>query len=552
MIPREKYLPKNGYLTRLGWPLEFSLRAVALAAVLSGAAHGDHRDDIETEDLPNYTFATVHVPLLLAPSVHDPVGGVLHIINQSPGDSYARIYAIDDTGQRFESSDWWFYSQEARTITAAELEEGEKYTPAPDGWLDEVRDCRRTSACRQGGEHHGGLGDGIGHWRLEIKSHLDLEVLAYARSAEGDLVSTTHDAVSETTPLNYRVPIFNGGTWRARLRLSNLDMAESATALITGIDSEGVPAPGGEVEITIPPGATCTVSSRALETGDGIACEATGWLGNGTGKWRLFIAADRPIDVLNLLVSRAGHITNLSTSPHIVPYTATGERRECTNERELALQFNAAAVKEWDGTPFRVDMFDNFPDYVSRGELLYLLAPIGRLADQIEKQIGYRIIEMGDVIAVPPGMRPDGALYTLREAGQLLAYHNWGTAQLGAVMDASPSLGMMRYSKETITSWWPEESGWPEGGWPEDSGYLYEGFRTGANIVHSRDGEVIVHEVFHLLGFRHPHDPFTKEEGRTGVPMVKGPLWKPSRVGAWVNYPAWDDIDALRCIFPVQ
>ena len=161
----------------------------------------------------------------------------------------------------------------ALIINAAELEEGRRgYTKT----------------------HYKGLGNGVGHWRLEIRSQMDLEVLSYTPGEVG-IASSTHSAAPETMPLQYRVPIFNGGTWRSQLRISNLGMDNPATAIITAIDDEGEPAPGGEVEITIPPEATCTASSAQLESGDGIACDATGWLGNGAGKWHLLITADSPI-----------------------------------------------------------------------------------------------------------------------------------------------------------------------------------------------------------------------------------------------------------------
>ena len=66
-------------------------------------------------------------------------------------------------------------------------------------------------------------------------------------------------------------------------------------------------------------------------------------------------------------------------------------------------------MREWDGTPFRVDIVRNFPDFVTEADLQQLLDPIGRLADQIELQLGYPVLEMGDLIEVPAGSaRPAG------------------------------------------------------------------------------------------------------------------------------------------------
>lgn len=84
----------------------------------------------------------------------------------------------------------------------------------------------------------------------------------------------------------------------------------------------------------------------------------------------------------------------------------------CADVRSLArghdAQFGAnGIVREWDGTPFRVDMVRNFPEFVTDTDLRQLLAPVGRLADQVEAQLGYRIVEMGGVIDVTVG-RPSG------------------------------------------------------------------------------------------------------------------------------------------------
>ena len=66
-----------------------------------------------------------------------------------------------------------------------------------------------------------------------------------------------------------------------------------------------------------------------------------------------------------------------------------------------------------------------------------------------------------------------------------------------------------------------------------------------------RNSAGIIHEVFHHLGFKHS-PPFSGHDNPPGVPMVKGPLMKPTDVGSTAYYPSWSEINALRCIFPVQ
>ena len=108
----------------------------------------------------------------------------------------------------------------------------------------------------------------------------------------------------------------------------------------------------------------------------------------------------------------AGLDANLDLGSHVIENSAqqvvagAPPRRECTDERERATTFSPVLLPKWDGMPFRVDMIRNFPESVTEEDLVQLLAPVGLLADKIERQLGYRILEMGEVIPVPDGMPP--------------------------------------------------------------------------------------------------------------------------------------------------
>ena len=157
----------------------------------------------------------------------------------------------------------------------------------------------------------GSTGSGVGDWRLVLSSDLDIEVLAYIRTADGFLTS-----MHEVAPLllgERRVATFNPGSnpnQVSRLRLVNPG-AEDAQVTITGIDDAGA-SPGGPVTVTVPAGASRTLAAADLEAGaDGFA----GALGDGVGKWRLAVTSAQPVIVMSLLSSPTGHLTNLSTAP---------------------------------------------------------------------------------------------------------------------------------------------------------------------------------------------------------------------------------------------
>ncbi|MDE0371571.1 MAG: DUF4189 domain-containing protein [Rhodospirillales bacterium] len=156
----------------------------------------------------------------------------------------------------------------------------------------------------------GGVGDGDGDWRVELSTALDIEPLAYIRTTDGFLTSM-HDLVVEGESLHYHVPFFNPGSNRSqvsRLRLIN-PSDTGVRVTIYGLDDSGERS--GDVDLTVPAGGARTVSAQELESGGrGLS----GRLGDGAGKWHLFVSADRPIKLMSLLRSPTGNLTNLSTS----------------------------------------------------------------------------------------------------------------------------------------------------------------------------------------------------------------------------------------------
>ena len=66
---------------------------------------------------------------------------------------------------------------------------------------------------------------------------------------------------------------------------------------------------GNHPELSLGPGEADMLSAKEL--GDGSA-RFSGRLGDGDGKWRLKVVSERPIQVMSLLSSPSGAITNLS------------------------------------------------------------------------------------------------------------------------------------------------------------------------------------------------------------------------------------------------
>ena len=258
--------------------------------------------------VPHGAAAASHtIPLF--PSASSPHrAGFARVINHSGESGMVRITGIDDSGREHGPVDLTLRARAAVHFNSGDIEEG---------------------SARKG--LSGGLGDGEGDWRLRFESEFAVEVLSYIRTGDG-FVTAMHEGVPSQGRRRH-VRFFNpasNASQLSRLRLVN-PTDDEVEVTIAGRDDEGEPAPGGEVRLTLAAGEAREVSAQALESGgDGLA----GRLGDGTGKWQLFVTADGAIEVMNLLESPTGHLSNLS---------APGLRDLSGGKREIELPLFASA-----------------------------------------------------------------------------------------------------------------------------------------------------------------------------------------------------------------
>ena len=280
------YIEVRGYQTRTGpytlW-VEFSDACVC--------APDERISDTDTLriEFPGAPPPSEHtLPLVMSASSSGPQGFV-RIINLSNRDGTVDIEAIDDSGRRFGPVSLSLDAKRAAHFNSRDLERGN-----PSQGLSR------------------GVGSGHGNWRLEVRTELDIEPLAYLRSGDGFLTSIHEVAAEEEgAALRYHVPIFNPGDNRSQqswLRLINPG-AGDAEVVISGLDDRGNSPPESDVRLTLPAGAVRTLTAQQLEQGD---TELHGRFGEGVGRWRLSVSANRPIQVMSLLQSSTGSLTNLS------------------------------------------------------------------------------------------------------------------------------------------------------------------------------------------------------------------------------------------------
>ena len=222
----------------------------------------------------------------LLPSTSDPMReGLVRIVNPSAQVGEVRIVAIDDAGRRSAPVTLAIGAGESAQLTSRDLEWGN----AAMGLI-------------------GSTGPGTGDWRLEVSSDIDIEVLPYARTADGTL-----SAMADVAPVAdnvHRVALFNPADSPdaiSKLRLINRG-AQALRADITGIDDAGA-SPGGMVSVEIEAHASVWLTAAELEAG---GSNLLGALGDGEGNWRLDIASGGDLAVMNLVETSDGRLANLS------------------------------------------------------------------------------------------------------------------------------------------------------------------------------------------------------------------------------------------------
>ena len=213
--------------------------------------------------------------------------GFVRIVNRGDEDGHVFIEAVDDAGVRAGPVRLDVGARRAVHFNSGDLENGNA-TKGIDG-------VGAPTA---------------GDWRLEVISALDVEVLSYIRTKDG-FVTAMHDVAADGI-----APFFNPGSnrnQRSILRMVNTE-AEPAKWTTGGHDDAGNWRPMAGAMLVRPQHAL-TLTAEALENAHG--------LGDGHGKWRLFVRGF-PWYAMSLLESPTGHLTNLSKAPDNATRLAEG------------------------------------------------------------------------------------------------------------------------------------------------------------------------------------------------------------------------------------
>ena len=175
-----------------------------------------------------------------------------------------------------------------------------------------------------------GIGSGHGDWYLQLRADFDFVATSYIRTDDGFLTTMGNmlvptNGASFGAACVYEATIFNPASNTdqvSSLRIVERGGVDTAVS-ISGIDDEG--SLHGPVEFEVPANNARTVTSQQLEAGDRDFDDGA-MLGDGVGKWRLAIATDGAIVVMNLLQSPTGNLTNLG--PVVLPSSSDAGETE--------------------------------------------------------------------------------------------------------------------------------------------------------------------------------------------------------------------------------
>ncbi len=263
--------------------------SMALGSFEEAERGGPHPDHCAVSARFNVAPAFVTAPFLVAAS-NTPPWGFVRVVNRSDEPGTVEITAIDDTGARFRPVSLALGAGAVGAFSSRDLENGAMHRGLPEG-----------------------VGDGSGHWRLELVTDLDVAVRTYARGPDGYLsrIDRTVPGTDFGTGYRYEVAFFNPGSnvvTRSILRLVNPGDGD-AEVTIAARDDLGDAAPEGDITFTLPAGEARDLSAQVLESG---AEGFDGRFGDGEGKWRLTLSADRALHVLSLVRSPRGYLASLS------------------------------------------------------------------------------------------------------------------------------------------------------------------------------------------------------------------------------------------------
>ncbi len=223
----------------------------------------------------------------------------LRFVNNNASTTDVEIYGIDDSGVASKRSPVSFQmaAQSSKQITAQDLESGNENKGLS------------SSLC-----------DLSGKWQLVVRSSSSIEVMSLIRTPDGFLTGLSDVVPVESgNNLVYFANPASNTNQQTFIRISN-QSATSGSVTVTGIDDNG-DASSGSVTFSLGANESKQLTAQDLENGNANK-GLSGSLGDGAGKWQLSISSTLDLEVLSLIRTTDGFLTNLSA---VVPEDGNGD-----------------------------------------------------------------------------------------------------------------------------------------------------------------------------------------------------------------------------------
>ena len=368
-------------------------------------------------------FEPYSLPLFL--STEDPrKESFVRVVNRSNRDGSVSITATGDSGEVRGPVSLPLGGGQVAHFNSRDLEEGN---------------------AEKGIEALGRLG---GQVRLTLESDLDFKALNYVRASDGFLTSMNEQAdfASQGRGYRYFVPIFNPASNRNQQSVLKLFNHGEDTAHVTirAVDDGGR---RQTASLDLAPGGSQAISANELENG---ADFLTGSLGDGEGKWRFQIDSTQFIEVINLMKSPTGHLSNLSSQPSPTTWRR-GREGSVVSQAVLLLIPNQESrqgfVRIINRSPYSGEVTIQVMDdaFANRGQI--------RLAMEANsaKHFNSRDLANGDANkGIPQGFGDPQGMWQLRLESELdvqaLSYMRASDGFLTKLYGALPMTGRNQYA----------------------------------------------------------------------------------------------------------
>lgn len=225
----------------------------------------------------------------------------IRLVNPNDADVAVQIQGFDDNGTPAPGGDVVLVisAQQSAQLNAADLELG-----------------------NAGKGMDGALGNGVGKWQLKVNSAAPIEAMSLIRTPDGFLTSVTETAPVEA-PGEHVLYFANPGSnpnQQSFIRVVNRGAA-SGEVVVSAVDDAGVPAAGGDIRFTLAANAALNFNAEDYTNGS-PAKGLQGAFGTGTGKWKLTLTSASNLEVMSLIRTPDGFLTDLS---NIAPRIASND-----------------------------------------------------------------------------------------------------------------------------------------------------------------------------------------------------------------------------------